>query len=113
MRVQDLVDSWEQGASEQRTREYYTVRLPVHDAAKVAALAELYPGRSETQIISELLSAALDELEVAFPYVQGARVVAEDELGDPIYSDEGKTPRFQELTRKHYERLKTNADEGE
>ncbi len=111
MRVHDLVELWEQGASEQRTREYYAVRLPVHDAAKIAALAELYPGRSEAQLITELLSAALDELEVAFPYVQGRDVVAEDELGDPIYEDSGVTPRFQRLTRKHFERLKQEADD--
>jgi hypothetical protein len=112
MRVQDLVELWDQGASEQRTRESYTVKLPIHDAAKIAALAELYPGRSETQLITELLSAALDELEVAFPYVQGKHVVAEDELGDPVYEDSGLTPQFQQLTRKHFERLKQDADDG-
>lgn len=109
MRVHDLVQAWEQGATEQRTRDYYTVRLPVHDAAKVAALAELYPGRSEADIITDLLSAALDEVEAAFPYVPGQRVVAEDELGDPLYEDNGLTPRFQELTRKHSKRLQNDS----
>ena len=69
------------------------------------ALTQLYPGRSETQLVSELLSTALDELEAAFPYVKGGRVIAEDEYGDPIYQDSGLTPRFQELTQKYLRQL--------
>jgi len=110
MRVQDLVEVWQQGASEQRARDCHQVRLSIHDAAKLAALAELYPGRSETELITDLLSAALDEVEAAFPYVAGRRAVAEDELGDPVYEDAGLTPRFQALTQKHLERLKAQAD---
>lgn len=112
MKLRDLVQSWEQSAAEPRTRESYSVRLSVHDAAKIAALAEMYPGRCEEDIITDLLSTALDEIEAAFPYVQGNRVVAEDEHGDPIYSDEGLTPRFQRLTDEHLQRLKAEAGEG-
>jgi hypothetical protein len=111
MKLRDVVESWEQSAGERRSRECYSIRLPVHDAAKVAALAEMYPGRSEQDIITDLLSAALDEVEAAFPYIQGSRVVAEDEHGDPLYEDEGLTPRFQALTRKHLQRLEETAEE--
>jgi hypothetical protein len=77
------------------------VRLPLRDAARIAALAEMYPRRSETELISELLTAALDELEAAMPYIPGTQVVAEDEEGNPVYEDTGPTPRFLELSRKH------------
>lgn len=107
MKLRDLVESWEQSAGERRTRRYYEVRLSVHDAAKIAALAEMYPGRSEADLITDLLSVALDEVEAAFPYVQGQRVIAEDEQGDPVYEDGGLTPRFQALARKHLERLES------
>ncbi|WP_440995955.1 type 1 pili tip component [Arhodomonas sp. SL1] len=110
MKLRDLLERWEESASEARTPNHYRVRLPVHDAAKLAALAEMYPGRSEEQIITDLLSTALDEIEAAFPYVQGQGVVAEDEQGDPIYEDAGLTPRFQALTRKHLERLQAGED---
>jgi len=105
MKIRDLLEAWERSAGERRTREFYSVRLPVHDAAKLAALAEMYPGRSEQDIITDLLSAALDEVEAAFPYVAGRRVVSEDEHGDPIHEDVGLTPRFQALTREHLQRL--------
>lgn len=105
MKIRQLVESWEKCAGERRTVSEYCARLPIHDAAKVAALAEMYPGRTERDIITDLLSAALDDLEAAFPYVQGHRVVAEDEQGDPIYEDVGIGPRFRKLVNKHLNRL--------
>ena len=111
MKVRDLLETWQRSAVERRTPRHYSVQLPVHDAAKIAALAEMYPGRSERDILTDLLSAALDEMEAAFPYVAGQRVVAEDEQGDPIYEDAGLTPRFQTLTRKHLQRLEKELDD--
>ncbi|RFA30280.1 type 1 pili tip component [Alkalilimnicola ehrlichii] len=105
MRMKDLLERWEETASEQKTPSHYYVRLPLSDAAKLAALGELYPGRSEEELITDLLAAALDELEAAFPYIEGQRMVSEDEHGDPIYEDAGLTPKFQQLMRKHLVRL--------
>jgi hypothetical protein len=100
-RMQDLVREWERSGTTPLTAREYVVRLPVHDAARLGALAEMYPGRTTVQIMTDLLSCALDEVEQAFPYRPGERVIAEDENGDPIYEDVGPTPRFLELTRKH------------
>jgi hypothetical protein len=86
MKLRDLVRTWEDNDSDPRAPERYCVRLPIHDAAKVAALSEMYPGRSEEDILTDILAAALDEVEAAFPYIQGQRVVAEDEEGDPLVS---------------------------
>lgn len=110
MRVKQLIEAWETSAGETRTDATYSVHLPIHDAAKLAALREIYPGRSEEDLITDLLSAALDDLEAAFPYVQGKQVIAEDDHGDPIYEDVGTTPRFNALTRKHLERLQREQD---
>ncbi|MEW5791964.1 MAG: type 1 pili tip component [Pseudomonadota bacterium] len=107
MKVKELIETWEKHASTRLTAHELAVRLPLRDAARIAALAEMYPLRSEQEIITELLSAALDELETSLPYVQGARVIAEDDQGDPIYEDVGPTPRFHALTRKHLRRLES------
>lgn len=109
MKLRELLTGWQANASERRAAREFRVRLPLHDAARLLALAEMYPGRSETQLISELLAVALDELEAAFPYVQGSAVVAEDEQGDPIYEDTGLTPCFLALTRKHLHALEREA----
>jgi len=97
----DLLESWRQSAATPRTAQSYAVRLPVDDAAQLAALAEMFPGRAAEQLISELLSVALKELAAAMPYVAGKRVISTDEHGDPIYEDIGPTPRFIELARIH------------
>ena len=105
MKVSGLVHQWNQTASGKLTPNTYTVRLPVEDAAKLAALSEMYPKRTLEQLITDLLSAALSDLEGAMPYVKGSRVISEDEMGDPRYEDLGPTPKFQELTQKHMPRI--------
>ena len=101
MMLKELVAQWESHAQGVLTKETYAVHLLVEDAAKIDALAEMYPKRTKEQLISELLSAALGHLEASFPYVQGTKVVAVDEMDDAIYEDIGPTPRFMELTKKH------------
>lgn len=96
-----MLDSWRQSAAAPRTAMTYAVRLTVDDAAQLAALAEMFPGRSAEQLISELLTAALKELAAAMPYVAGRRIISTDEQGDPVYEDVGPTPRFMELARLH------------
>lgn len=109
MKVSRLIQLWDQTASGELATNTYTVRLPLEDAAKLAALYEMYPKRSIEQLITELLSAALSDLESGMPYVKGTHVISEDELGDPIYEDLGPTPRFIALTHKHMEKLKGEA----
>jgi len=101
----ELLNSWREQAAAPRTARAYAVRLPVDDAARLAALAEMFPGRAPEQLITELLGAALREIAAAMPYVAGKRVIATDEQGDPVYEDAGPTPRFMELARKHRREL--------
>ena len=101
MSFKELLDSWRQSAAAPRTARTYAVRLPLDDAAQLAALADMFPGRAPEQLISELLSVALKELAAAMPYVAGKRVISTDEQGDPVYEDVGPTPRFLELARSH------------
>jgi hypothetical protein len=105
----DLLESWRQNAAAPRTARSYAVRLPVDDAAQLAALADMFPGRAPEQLISELLGAALKELAAAMPYVAGKRVISTDEYGDPVYEDIGLTPRFIELARIHRRTLVATA----
>lgn len=101
MNIKDLLHLWEKTASGQLTLEEFTICLPIEEAAKLKALAEMYPRRSIDNIITDLLSAALEDVESNLPYVRGNTVVAVDELGDPLYEDIGPTPRYLSLTQKH------------
>jgi predicted DNA-binding protein len=101
----ELLESWRAGAAAPRTAKAYAVRLPVEDAARLSALAEMFPGRTAEQLITELLGAALQELAAAMPYVAGQQVISTDEQGDPVFEDVGPTPRFMNLTRTHRRKL--------
>ena len=110
---QELLESWRETAAEPRTATEYAVRLPVDDAARLAALAEMFPGRTPEQLITDLLRAALQEVATAMPYVAGRKVISTDDQGDPVYEDIGLTPRFMELARKNRRKLETELKKGQ
>lgn len=105
MSFKKLLESWRETAAGPRTVTEYAVRLPVDEAAQLQALAEMFPGRSTEQLITDLLGAALQEIATAMPYVAGQKVISTDDQGDPVYEDVGPTPRFMELARRHRRRL--------
>lgn len=94
--------SWEKASERSLEEEKYQVRLSKRDASRLEALAGLYPGMKKTEVISQLLVAALDEVERQMPYKPGNKVVALDEMGDPLYEDVGLTPRYQRLRQQHF-----------
>ncbi len=108
----ELLDRWRETAAEPRTATQYQVRLPINDAARLGALAEMFPGRSAEQLITDLLGIALAELGTAMPYVPGKKVISTDEQGDPVYEDVGPMPRFIELTRRKRKQLEASAAEA-
>ncbi|SFR75207.1 hypothetical protein SAMN05216203_2771 [Marinobacter daqiaonensis] len=67
MKVTDLPSHWQEAKKPtDRTRDY-NLRLPLEDAARVAALAEMYPDRSEADILNDMIAAALDDLAESSP----------------------------------------------
>lgn len=62
MKVTDLPKHWEQQKEPVERTHDYNLRLPLEDAARIAALAELYPNRSENDILNDMIGAALDDL---------------------------------------------------
>lgn len=110
MKIRELVPHWEQNAKGRMTRNCYQIRLDVESAARLAALAEMYPKRHAEELLGELLGAALEELEASFPYVKGTQVVATDEQGEPLFEDIGPTPRFLALSRRYLAELTAQRD---
>jgi hypothetical protein len=100
-----LLDHWKKDPPLKRTAREYAMRLPLEDAARLHALAELFPGRTVETLVTDLLHAALDEVVAAMPYEPGPQIISRDDQGDPVYEDVGLTPRFAELARKHKKSL--------
>jgi hypothetical protein len=100
VKFKPLLDRWKKLPAPAKTAQQYSIRLNLDDAARLHALAELFPGQPLEEILSDLLSAGLDEIAAAMPYERGPKVISRDDQGDPVYEDIGLTPRFVELTRK-------------
>jgi hypothetical protein len=100
VKFKPLLERWKKEAVPVRTAQQYAVRLELDDAARLHALAELFPGQPIEAIITDLLHAGLDEIGAAMPYERGPKIISRDDQGDPLYEDIGLTPRFVELTRK-------------
>jgi hypothetical protein len=109
VKFKPLLDRWKKDAAPVRTAAEYPVRLELDDAARLHALAELFPGQPIDVIITDLLHAGLDEIAAAMPYERGPKVISRDDHGDPVYEDIGLTPRFVELARKIKKNLEAQA----
>lgn len=107
MRIQHLLTRWQSLSRVQEAKLPLHAEISHHDAARLSALADMYSGGNINTVLNDLLHVALDELEEAFPYMNGPRQVGEDEFDNPLYEDIGPTPRFLALTQKHMKALQT------
>ena len=102
MKSSDLLTLWEAPDNTRLTNKQFSFRLPVHVAARIAALCDMYPGKSRTQIVGDLLAAALDEVALQFPSVQGKFFIHDENSDQDVYEDAGPGARFRALANKHF-----------
>lgn len=117
MKASNLHDVWASPDNTRLTPKQFSLRLPIHVAAKVAALCDMFPQKSRTQIIADLLTSALDELEQHLPEAVGYPISDEEEhnermvanhLGQdyvPIFHLGGPRGEFRRLANQHYRDL--------
>jgi hypothetical protein len=91
-----------------RTDASSAVQLPIRDAAGTDTLVEMFPGLDRERSITDLLSAALDNVEAAPTCIPRDTVIREDDQGDPVYEDAGLAPKLPALVRKHTKALETS-----
>lgn len=112
MHIKELTREWASTYHGKEPVFEMSLKLPLEVTARLMALTDMYPGRTQEQLVLDLLTAALDDLLETLPYQAGEKVIAADEFGDPIFEDIGLTPRFQELTRYYREKLQQQAKSG-
>ena len=105
MKNSELVKVWDLPDNSRVTSKQLSFRLPVHVAAKLSALCEIFPNKTRTEIIGDLLTSALEKIEYSFPSVQGEYFGMDDDQGNRLYCDVGKGKSFRELVNKHYVEL--------
>ncbi|HJW54156.1 MAG TPA: hypothetical protein VJ577_02690 [Burkholderiaceae bacterium] len=106
MKASDLVNVWGAPDNTHLTAKQSSFRLPVHVAAKISALCDLYPNKTRTQIVGDLLSAALMDVEKALPSYQGPACHGMvDDQGVELFFAVGPAAQFRERTNHHYKEL--------
>ena len=103
MRTNDLLKVWGAFDNKRLCAKQFSIRLPVHVAARIAALCEMYPSKTRTDIINDLLATALDQIEESLPIYKSNDPVEID--GKDIYPNEGPRVEFQMLANRHYAEL--------
>lgn len=101
MKIRQLVDRWHTAGGHPSAKTTLTIELPINDAARLFALATMFPALKTEEITASLIHSALDEVQEAFPYVNGSKQVGEDEFGNAIYEDIGHTPQFLALVQQY------------
>lgn len=105
MKIRKLLEQWQTLGGQQEAKMPLTLELPVRDVARIHALADLFPALKTEELVAELLHSVLDEVQEAFPYINGTKQVGEDEEGNPIYEDIGHTPQYLALVQQHLHKL--------
>src|SRR6266568_650899 len=109
MKTKDLITIWGAPEPPRLAPKQFSIRLPMLVSAKVSALCEMYPKKTKTEIIGDLLTTALDQLERDFPPVQGRAIGDHPETGETMYEDVGKGASFRRLTEKHLREIEKDA----
>lgn len=107
LKASDLLTVWSAPDNSRLTSKQYSFRLPVHVAAKISALEEMYPNRTRTEIVGDLLSSALAEVERSFPSVAGESWEGREnpDTGAPLFYDVGPGARFRSLANRHFQAI--------
>lgn len=116
MKTSHLHDIWAGPDNSRLVSKQFSFRLPVHLAAKLEALNELYAQKNRTQIVSDLLTAALDDFEKNLPQTLDPISKSDQNHFDldaiqmghqpqPLFYIRGVRGRFRELTNKYYKQL--------
>jgi hypothetical protein len=102
MKARDLHKQWSAPDSARLSPQALALRLPMHVAARLQALCDLYPHKSQTEIVADLLAAALADVEQGFPPIKGALVGQDEASGRMRYEDVGPLAKYRRLANDYY-----------
>ena len=115
MSAKDLIKLWELRDNSRLTAKQMSVRLPTHVAARISAICEVFPNKTKTQVIGDLLSSALDELENGMQYDLSSEPTSSTPDGEPLYSfvGPGKKGTYLNTANKYLKELEAEIGNDE
>jgi len=103
MKASELRKTWKTKDNTRVVKKQISIRLPTHVTAKIQALCDMHPAKTKTDIIVDLISAALDEVYDSFAFSWGNEF--EDHQGVTFVTDNGERKTFIDLANKHFKDL--------
>lgn len=102
MKPSELHSYWCSPDNSRVTNKQYSFRLPIHVAAKLAALVDMYPQKTRTELVGDLLATALDDLIASLPSHKGRSLGYIPEVGEEVFEEFGPRVKFWELAESHF-----------
>jgi predicted DNA-binding protein len=86
MKAKNLSSVWEAPDNTRLMRKQTSVRLATHIEARLSAICEIFPAKSKSQVINDLLAAALDDFADGFEFVPSKEKEREEDFeGETFY----------------------------
>lgn len=96
-----------------KRRKQYAIHLPLQLASKIEALCEIHPHKTRSQLIEDLLSLGLAEIERAAAQPGTNRDEIHADTSQPIYLLTGPFSEFHGLVFKHHSAMDREQDSDE
>jgi len=111
MDPKDLVKIWTAPDHSKLTPKQISLRLPIQVAAKVSALCDMYPRKTKTEIIGDLLATALEQLENGLDSTGHNFLGHHPETDEEMYENySGPLIDFRALTDKYLQELEAELE---
>jgi hypothetical protein len=105
MKAADLAKVWSAPDNSRLTAKQQSFRLPTHVAAKLNALCDVFPNRTKTEIVGDLLASALEEVIEKLPVYPTPEKVGPGPDGEMLYHACGPLVDFQRFANKYFKEL--------
>jgi hypothetical protein len=105
MKAADLAKVWGAPDNSRLTAKQQSFRLPTHVAAKINALCDIFPNRTRTEIVGDLLAAALDDVIRHLPFYPTDQEDRPGPDGERLFIAHGPKVDFQRHANKHFKEL--------
>lgn len=105
METTKLYDQWRAMDDRRLANKAVSVRLPVHILARINAIGDLFPTKTRTDILTDLLKVGLEAFEGSLPSLQYSDIPVEFEPGQAAVEPIGVNADYRKKANKHYRQL--------
>ena len=99
-----LYDQWRTMDDRRLGNKPVSVRLPVHILARINAISDMFPNKTRTDIMTDLLEVGLEAFEKSLPPLQYSDEPTPDD-GELLVEPIGANADYRKKANEHYRQL--------